>query len=59
MLGPALYVFLWARFRAGERVSVALAASAVAGLAVPLLFIGLLDAHLPPGLLLELFLGLA
>jgi hypothetical protein len=54
VVGPALYVFAWARFRGGERVSAALAASAVAALAILLLFTGLLGARLPSGLLGEL-----
>ena len=54
VVGPALYVFGWARFRAGERVSVALVSSAVTALAILLLFVGLLGARLPPGLLGEL-----
>ena len=54
VVGPALYVFGWARFRAGERVSVSLVASAVTALAILLLVAGLLGARLPAGLLGEL-----
>ena len=56
VVGPALYVFGWARFRAAERIGVAIVASAVTALAILLLFAGLLGARLPPGLLGELLL---
>jgi hypothetical protein len=53
--GPALYVFAWARFRAGERTEIALAAGVVTAAAVTLLFGGLLGARLPHGILELLF----
>ncbi|CAN5876013.1 hypothetical protein BH23GEM9_BH23GEM9_08030 [soil metagenome] len=53
--GPALHVFGWARFRAGERIGVALAAGAATAVAIILLFGGLLGARLPQGILEFLF----
>ena len=49
--GPALYVFAWARFRAGERIAVAVAAAALTAAAIVILFVGLLRTPLPLGLL--------
>ena len=49
--GPALYVFGWARFRAGERIGVAAAAGAVTAAAIFILFSGVLGVHLPQGVL--------
>jgi hypothetical protein len=51
LAGPALYVFAWARFRAGERLAVAVAAGAVTAGATYLLFSGLLAVQLPAGVL--------
>jgi hypothetical protein len=53
--GPALHVFGWARFRAGERTGIALAAGAATAVAIVLLFGGLLGARLPQGILEFLF----
>jgi hypothetical protein len=49
--GPAVWVVAWLRFRAHERLAVTLAAGAVAAVAIPGLFTGLLGVHLPTGLL--------
>jgi hypothetical protein len=51
--GPALYVSFWARFRAGERVVVAVLAGAATALAIVVLFGGVLGAHLPQGVFAE------
>jgi hypothetical protein len=51
LVGPALYVVGWARFRAGERVGVAVAAGAVAAGAILVLFSWLLGVQLPQGVL--------
>jgi hypothetical protein len=48
--GPAFHVFIWARFRAGERTGVAIAAGAFTAAAILILFDMLLGAHLPMGL---------
>jgi hypothetical protein len=48
--GPAFHVFIWARFRAGERTGVAIAAGAFTAAAILILFDVLLGAHLPMGL---------
>lgn len=47
--GPALYATAWARFRAGERPAVALAAGIVTAAAILLVFAALLGARLPRG----------
>lgn len=47
--GPALYATVWARFRAGERPAVALAAGIVTAAAILLVFAALLGARLPRG----------
>lgn len=47
--GPALYATAWARFRAGERPAVALAAGVVTAAAILLVFAALLGARLPQG----------
>lgn len=49
--GPALYVFAWARYRAGERTVVAAAAAALTAGAVYILFARLLGSPLWQGLL--------
>lgn len=48
--GPAFHVFIWARFRAGERTGIALAAGAFTAAAILILFDVLLGAHLPMGI---------
>ncbi len=49
--GPALYVFGWARIRAGERTAVALAAGVLTAVAIVIVFSGLLGVRLPHGVL--------
>lgn len=49
--GPALYVFVWARYRAGERIAVAVAAATLTAAAIWLLFARLLGTPLWQGLL--------
>lgn len=51
VVGPTLYVFAWTRFRAAERMPVAVLAAAFTALAILGLFSGLLSAPLPQGLL--------
>jgi cytochrome b561 len=48
--GPAFHVFVWTRFRAGERTGVAIAAGAFTAAAILILFDVLLGAHLPMGM---------
>ncbi len=51
VVGPALYVFAWARFRAGERVVFAAAAAATTAGAILVLFAWLLGMPLWSGVL--------
>lgn len=47
--GPAAWVIAWARFRAGERTTVAIGAGAIAALFIFVIFDVVLGARLPQG----------
>ena len=49
--GPALYVFAWTRYRADERMVVAVAAAAFTAMAIWILFVRLVGSPLWQGLL--------
>jgi hypothetical protein len=51
VVGPALYVFGWMRFRARERMVVAIVSAVLTAAAIPLLFSAALGVHLPHGVL--------
>jgi hypothetical protein len=54
LLGPALFVLLWARGRGGERPVIAFTAAAVTLAGVYALFTWLLETPIPQGLLLQM-----
>jgi hypothetical protein len=49
VVGPAVWIIAWTRFRAGERTAVAIGAGAVTALGIYLIFGALLGARLPQG----------